>query len=86
MGKKKNHNPDTKGQIPYDPTFMRCLRQSDLEGRKAERQPPGVGVRRKNGESACHGCMASRGADEKFLETDEDDGCTTECTLRWLTW
>lgn len=39
---KKNHNPDTKGQILLDPTFRRSLEQSNSETER-EWRLPGVG-------------------------------------------
>lgn len=41
--KKKNHNPDTKGQILFDAAFRRSLEQSKSERQKTERRLPRVG-------------------------------------------
>ena len=66
----------TKGQILCDSTDMRSLAQSKSQRRKVEWWCQGL-VGRRECRDRVDGHRVAVGEDEKVLETDGGDGCTT---------
>ena len=60
----------------YDFTYMRYLKQTDSQKRRTEQRLQGAGGK-GNGELLCNGYITSVWDDEKVLEMDDGNGCTT---------
>ena len=68
--------PITKGQILYDSTYMKYLEQANLQRQEIDKRLPEV-EEGGNGELVLTGYRVSVWSDEKVLEIDSGDGCTT---------
>ena len=69
----KSNKSDVKGQILYDPTYIRYLEQSNSQRQKVQQWLPAV----MENELLFLGLKGFAGDDEKVLWLDGSEGCTT---------